>query len=94
MKQFEVKNQFANYDRIMEYVNTHPELKAEIKYGTLKDYFEAVSTREGVAPGARPPTFPSLGGDFFTYADRDDHYWSGYYTSRAFFKHMDREVIT
>eukprot|EP00795_Rhopilema_esculentum_P003716 gene3716-14989_t len=109
---FEVDKQFYNYQRLIDYVNTHPELKAKMQFGTLGDYFNAIWKRTGAKPGEKPNGHVSLGGDFFTYADRqvlifclsnlmfeilhnanefkDDHYWSGYYTSRSFYKHMDR----
>ncbi|CAF3772610.1 unnamed protein product [Rotaria sp. Silwood1] len=85
-KMVEAKNQFENYDKLFTYMNQQTDWNVDAQFGTLSDYFEQVLEQ-------KPQTqFPSYMGDFFTYADRADHYWSGYYTSRAFFKRMDRIV--
>jgi len=82
--------QYTNYQQLMEYINSNPQLHAEINWGTLSDYFEAVRSKSSEKTGDETKLFPSLSGDFFTYADRDDHYWSGYFTTRPFWKSMDR----
>jgi len=70
----------------------------QVRFGTLTDYFNALRERARVStqlPNAAhniPVGYPVLSGDFFTYADRDDHYWSGYFTSRPFYKGLDRIV--
>ena len=74
----------------MEYINSQPGFKAQMRFGTLSDYFMSVADEHKVKLGEQPPGFNTLSGDFFTYADRKDNYWSGYFTSRPFYKHLDR----
>ncbi|XP_076081829.1 alpha-mannosidase 2x-like [Mytilus galloprovincialis] len=82
--------QYTNYQKIFDYVNSKSDLNTQIQFGTLTDYFKKLYEVNDVAYGQKPPSYPVLSGDFFTYADRDDHYWSGYYTSRPFYKRLDR----
>lgn len=89
-KALEWDQQFQNYQRLFDFMNNKEDWNVEAQFGTLDDYFTAVREESGVDDGNLPVGFPSLAGDFFTYADRDDHYWSGFFTSRPFYKNMDR----
>ncbi|CAI9109570.1 OLC1v1009414C1 [Oldenlandia corymbosa var. corymbosa] len=94
----EAEAQFRNYQMLFDYINSDPTLNAEAKFGTLEDYFQTLReeakrvnySRHGEVGSAQITGFPSLSGDFFTYADRQQDYWSGYYVSRPFFKAVDR----
>ncbi|KAI6221443.1 Alpha-mannosidase [Aphelenchoides fujianensis] len=81
--------QHANYGRLLAHVNNRTEFRVHARFGTLREYFELVDEKERKGELDR---LPSLSGDFFTYADRADHYWSGFFTTRPFYKHMDRTV--
>ncbi|XP_055352389.1 alpha-mannosidase 2-like [Paramacrobiotus metropolitanus] len=83
--------QYINYEKIRDFINSHPEYNAQFEFGTLNDYFTAVK-EESLDSNGSSLAFPTLTGDFFTYADRDDHYWSGYYTTRPFWKMMERTL--
>lgn len=82
--------QYRNYEQLFSYMNSQPRLKVKIQFGTLSDYFDALEKSVAAEKKGGQSVFPALSGDFFTYADRDDHYWSGYFTSRPFYKRMDR----
>lgn len=94
----EAEAQFSNYQTLFNYINSDPSLKAEAKFGTLADYFKTLRDEAervnyslpGEVGSGEVVGFPSLSGDFFTYADRQQDYWSGYYVSRPFFKAVDR----
>ncbi|XP_021813864.1 alpha-mannosidase 2 [Prunus avium] len=94
----EAEAQFRNYQMLFDYINSNPSLNTEAKFGTLEDYFRTLREEAerinhslpGEIGSGQVGGFPSLSGDFFTYADRQQDYWSGYYVSRPFFKAVDR----
>lgn len=81
--------QYAGYTKMADYINAHKdELHAEVSFGTPADYFAAI--RE------RMQHFDTLKGDFFVYSDIFSEgrpaYWSGYFTTRPYWKVLDREL--
>jgi alpha-mannosidase II len=81
----EARSQFSNYERLIDYINLNKSMNANVRFGTLSDYFELLKEKN-------KRNLRTLSGDFFTYADKTDRYWSGYYTSRPFYKRLDRIV--
>ena len=75
-------------------MQTYSGVILQAQFGTLTDYFTALRQRADTDIQEKPSGYPVLSGDFYTYADREDHYWSGYFTSRPFYKRMDRELET
>ncbi|CAO1425015.1 unnamed protein product [Diamesa hyperborea] len=87
----EMAQQYNNYKKLIDFVNSNPNryANASIKFGTPKDYFQAIQERQ-------KNKFPTLKGDFFVYADIFNEarpaYWSGYFTTRPFYKLMSRDL--
>lgn len=85
--------QYENYAKIMEYINSREEWNAHVRFGTLKDYFNIVHKRMNYLGYENIPT---LTGDFHVYGDiyGEGHpsYWSGYYTTRPYWKQLCRDL--
>lgn len=83
--------QYINYQKLFEYINANKDKYhgAEVNFGTPSDFFKELQGRSG-------GKLNTLHGDFFVYSDvyvtgRLSH-WSGYYTTRPYWKVMDREL--
>uniref|UniRef100_A0A0N4ZBQ4 Alpha-mannosidase n=1 Tax=Parastrongyloides trichosuri TaxID=131310 RepID=A0A0N4ZBQ4_PARTI len=77
------------YTLIMNEINKNKDLKMNVQFGTLNDYFK--KNDENLIE--EKINISTVSGDFFTYADGDQDYWSGYYTSRPFYKRFDRVLM-
>ncbi|CAH8860380.1 unnamed protein product [Trichobilharzia szidati] len=82
--------QLENYNKLIEHINSNSNYRMKIRFATISDYFTVLSQRVNEAHSTLPTFFPSLSGDFFTYADRQHDYWSGYYNSRPYQKALSR----
>lgn len=80
--------QYNNYQAIANFVNFNQGIyKATIEFGTPKDYFKTIFSKH--------KKYPTLKGDFLNYADLNSGspaYWTGFYTSRPFFKILLRRL--
>ncbi|XP_055341895.1 alpha-mannosidase 2-like [Paramacrobiotus metropolitanus] len=85
-------NQYRNYKLLINEINGNPANKARVQFGTLKDYYAAVASRLDTTWTTPPSSVPRVQGDFFPYADKFEDYWTGYFTSRPFYKQMSREL--
>lgn len=82
--------QYTNYNKLFKFINANKERYhgAEVNFGTPSDFFKELRHRSD-------NKFPTLRGDFFVYSDVTQErpaYWSGYFTSRPYWKVLDREL--
>ncbi|KAL8619582.1 hypothetical protein ACOMHN_019638 [Nucella lapillus] len=83
--------QLGNLEKLINYMNADRDMNIKVEFGTLSDYFKAVA--DDVSTSGHPsPPLPTFVGDFFPYNDRDDQYWTGFYSSRPLYKYMARAL--
>ncbi|CAB3396957.1 unnamed protein product [Caenorhabditis bovis] len=78
--------QHDNFLPLFDEINKGNEVK--ISFGTFNDYFNELESYYNQTE-TQPPT---LSGDFFPYMCALRDYWTGYYTTRPFYKRQGREL--
>eukprot|EP00940_MAST-03C_sp_MAST-3C-sp2_P001290 g1290.t1 len=86
----ECNAQFENFERIFDFfARERSTYNVVASFSTLADYFDGVKSDSS----ERQLQFPVVRGDFFTYADKTDEFWSGYYVTRSYYKSKCRVLF-
>jgi hypothetical protein len=75
---------FINIDRMISYLDRHPELGVKIFYSTPSAYIKEINKLN--------VHYEEKNDDFMPYADTANAYWTGYFTSRPKLKKMVKEA--
>ncbi|XP_045199529.2 alpha-mannosidase 2-like [Mercenaria mercenaria] len=91
-------NMYTNYEKLINFINSQTNWNMTIKFGTLTEYFTQVRKEERKMAETSNKnrnnalTFPTISGDFFPYTERNQEFWTGYFTTRPLNKRFSREI--
>ena len=88
---------YNNYVKLIKHINNIPEYEMQIKFGTLQDYFTMLERKLRMSSNSNktsvespPVNIPTVSGDFFPYSDRNNDYWTGYFSNRPWLRRFSR----
>lgn len=91
-------NMYKNYEKLISFINLQKSWNMTVKFGTLTEYFTRIRDEDRKMAGHSEKTrntaqtFPTLSGDFFPYTERNQEFWTGYFTTRPLNKRFSREI--
>lgn len=75
---------YKNFDKLINYINNQPQYGMKLIYSNPSQYVKALQANKDVS-------YPTKNDDFFPYADHQNAYWTGYFTSRTAVKGFVRD---
>ncbi|KAH3760023.1 alpha-mannosidase 2x [Pelomyxa schiedti] len=81
-----LERQLTSYQVLIQEINKQSQVM--VKFSTISDYITSVTQSRF---WTREPS-PMLEGDFFPYSDLRQDYWTGFFSSRAFYKALIRQL--
>lgn len=86
---------YTNFHKLITHINALPEFNMKIKFGTIRDYFKSIENHiyppfPAIDGFHQSAVFPVVSGDFFPYSDKNNDYWTGFFSNRPWLKKFVR----